>query len=74
MLDEDEAKLYRPYVYDSLKEFLTLTPDPMPSAKQPSVEFKVLPKNLRYKFLDEQLDHPVIVNVDLGRDDIERLL
>lgn len=41
-----------PYEDDSLKEFLALTPDYMPGPKQPTIELKVLPKNLRYEFLD----------------------
>lgn len=68
MLEEDEAKYYRPYVDDNLRFFFALTPYLMPSPKQPSVELKVLPKNLRYEFLDEQLDRPIIVSVDLNRE------
>ncbi|XP_050889607.1 uncharacterized protein LOC127094885 [Lathyrus oleraceus] len=57
---------HEPYVDDCVRECLTLTPNPMPCPKKPSVELKTLPKNLRYEFLDTELERPVIVNVDLG--------
>lgn len=54
-----------------MRECLALTPDHMPGPKQPSIELKVLPKNLRYKFLDKELDRLVIVNADRGLDENE---
>lgn len=41
----------------------------MPNPKQPSVELKVLPKNLRYEFLDKKPDHPSIVSANLNREE-----
>lgn len=74
MVEEDEVEYYHPYVEDNLRECLALTPNPMPSPKEPSVELKEQPKSLRYEFLDEQLDRLIIVNVDLDKDEIEKLL
>lgn len=58
----------------SLRECLTLTPNPMPCPKKPYVELKTLPKNLRYEFLDKELEHPIIVNAYLNKKEIEQLL
>lgn len=64
ILEDDQQE--EPYVDDSLRECLALTPNPMPCPKKPSIELKTLPKNLRYEFLDIELEQPVIVNADLG--------
>ena len=55
-----------PYKDDSLSESLALTPDHMPCSEKPKLELKVLPKNLRYEFLDTEQTRPVIVNSSLG--------
>lgn len=74
MLEEDEVEYYRPYTDYNLGECLALTPDPMPRPKKPLVELKVLPKNLRYEFLDGYLDRPIIVNVGLDKDETRKFL
>ncbi|KAI5389327.1 hypothetical protein KIW84_074826 [Lathyrus oleraceus] len=63
-----------PYIDDILREWLALTPNPMPCPEKPSVELKTLPKDLRYEFLDTELERPVIVNADLGQIETEKLL
>ncbi|XP_050920337.1 uncharacterized protein LOC127137974 [Lathyrus oleraceus] len=60
--DENWSKEYPDY---NLRECLELTPDHMPCPKKPALELKTLPKNLRYEFLDTELERPVIVNADL---------
>ncbi|XP_050919503.1 uncharacterized protein LOC127137048 [Lathyrus oleraceus] len=60
-----DDKLCEPYVDDSLRECLTLTPNIIPCPKKSSIELKTLPKDLRYEFLDTELERPVIVNTDL---------
>lgn len=72
ILEDDEW--CRPYMDDSLREFLTLTPNLIPFPKKPYVELKTLPKNLRYEFLDKELEHLVIVNAYLGQKETEQLL
>ncbi|XP_058783609.1 uncharacterized protein LOC131658316 [Vicia villosa] len=62
------------YQDDNLSECLALTPDPIPFLKKPVIELKALPKDLRYEFLDEELERPVIVNVDLSQIKTEKLL
>ncbi|XP_058733326.1 uncharacterized protein LOC131604928 [Vicia villosa] len=62
------------YQDNNLSECLALTPDPIPCPKKPAIELKTLPKYLRYEFLDEELERPVIVNADLGQIEIEKLL
>ncbi|XP_050889221.1 uncharacterized protein LOC127094428 [Lathyrus oleraceus] len=52
---EDE-NLSEEYQDDSLSECLALTPDHMSCPKKPSLELKTLPKNLRYEFLDTELE------------------
>ncbi|XP_050876392.1 uncharacterized protein LOC127080107 [Lathyrus oleraceus] len=69
--DENWCKEYQD---DSLSECLTLTPDHMPCPKKPALELKTLPKNIRYEFLDTELERPIIVNADLGQIEIEKLL
>ena len=46
----------------------------MPCPKKPALELKTLPKNLRYEFLDTELERPVIVNADLGQIETKKLL
>ena len=46
----------------------------MPCPKKPALELKILPKNLRYEFLDTEIKRPVIVNADLGQLETEKLL
>lgn len=41
--------------------------------EKPPIEFKELPKNLRYEFLDEELNRLIIVNLNLGRDETTQL-
>ncbi|XP_050920000.1 uncharacterized protein LOC127137591 [Lathyrus oleraceus] len=72
ILEDDEWR--RPYVDDNLRECLTLTPNHMPCPKKPYVELKTIPKNLRYEFLDKELELPIIVNGDLGKKETEQLL
>lgn len=54
ILEDDQWK--EPYVDDSLRECLALTPNLIPCPKKPSIELKTLPKNLRYEFLDTELE------------------
>lgn len=63
-----------PYIDDSLRECLALTPNPMSCPRKPYVELKTLSKYLRYEFLDIELERPVIVNADLGQIETEKLL
>lgn len=46
----------------------------MPSLKKPIIELKELRKNLRYEFLDEELNRPAIVNANLNNDETNQLL
>ncbi|XP_050910009.1 uncharacterized protein LOC127123872 [Lathyrus oleraceus] len=69
--DENWRKEYQD---DNLSECLALTPNHMPCPKKPTLELKTLPKNLRYEFLDIELERPVIVNGDLGQIEIKKLL
>ncbi|XP_058783187.1 uncharacterized protein LOC131657848 [Vicia villosa] len=62
------------YQDNNLSECLALTPDHIPCPKKPAIELKTLPKDLRYEFLDEELERPVIVNADLGQIETEKLL
>ena len=72
IFEDDNWKI--PFTDDRLRECLALTPDPMPSPSKPTIELKTLPKNLRYEFLDAELERPVIVNADLGQIETEKLL
>lgn len=67
-------KSMTPFVDDSLYECLALTLDHMPGPKKLSIELKELPKNLRYEFLDDKLNRPVIVSATLNKDEINQLL
>ncbi|XP_050896837.1 uncharacterized protein LOC127103634 [Lathyrus oleraceus] len=62
------------YPDDNLSECLALTPNHMPCPKKPALELKTLHKNLRYEFLDTELERPVIVNAYLGKIETENLL
>ena len=68
IMEDDGFKSLEPYIDDDLYECLSLTPDPMPCPLKPSLELKELPKNLRYEFLDKEMNRPVIVNVILSQD------
>ncbi|XP_050878874.1 uncharacterized protein LOC127082692 [Lathyrus oleraceus] len=61
----EENNWREPYVDDSLRECLALTPNPIPCPKKPLIKLKALPKDLKYEFLDTELERPVIVNADL---------
>ncbi|XP_050897594.1 uncharacterized protein LOC127104457 [Lathyrus oleraceus] len=63
-----------PYVDGNLRECLALTPNHIPCPKKHDVELKILPKDLRYEFLDTELKRPVIVNADLGHIETDKLL
>lgn len=65
---------HEPYVDDSLRKCLTLTPNPIPCPDKALLELKTLPKDLRYELLDTELERPIIVNVDLGQIETEKLL
>lgn len=71
IFEDDEWR--KPYVDGSLSECLTLTPYHMPCPKKPFIELKILSKNLRYEFLDIELECPLIVNVNLGQIEIDKL-
>ena len=62
------------YQDENMSEFLALTPDHIPCQNKPAIELKTLPKDLRYEFLDTELERPVIVNADLGQIETEKLL
>ena len=55
-------------------ECLNPATEPSPEPDQPKIELKELPKNLRYEFLDEELNCPVIVSADLGKNETGKLL
>ncbi|XP_050914566.1 uncharacterized protein LOC127129422 [Lathyrus oleraceus] len=65
ILEYDDC--HEAYVDDSMRECLALTPNPIPCPEKPSLELKTLPKDIRYEFLDTELERPVIVNADLGQ-------
>ncbi|XP_050914870.1 uncharacterized protein LOC127129789 [Lathyrus oleraceus] len=72
IMEDEEFK--DSYIYDNLHECLALTPKHMPCPKKPSIELKELPKNLRYEFLDEELNRPVKVSATLNGDETNQLL
>lgn len=74
MEDDKFKRLMEPYIDDSLYECLALTPDHMTCPKKPSIELKELPNNLRYEFLDEELNRPVVVSATLNGDETNKLL
>jgi hypothetical protein len=55
---------------DDLAESVDLMPQPV----KPTLELKALLENLRYEFLDKDLERPVIVSADLGKSETEKLL
>ncbi|XP_050915113.1 uncharacterized protein LOC127130083 [Lathyrus oleraceus] len=69
---EDDNR-HEPYVDDSLRECLALTPNLIPCLEKPLLELKTLPKDLRYEFLDTELERPVIVNADLRQIESEKI-
>ncbi|XP_058758400.1 uncharacterized protein LOC131631644 [Vicia villosa] len=74
ILEDDEFKIMEPYIDDNLFECLALTPDPMPCTKKPAIELNELPKNLRYEFLDEEMNRPIIISVTLNQIKTNELL
>ena len=67
VMDDDGFR--EPYINDNLHECLSLTPDPIPCPNKPTLELKELPKNLRYEFLDEEMNRPVIVSATLSQEE-----
>lgn len=72
ILEDEQWK--KPSIDDNLRECLALTLNPMPCSKKPSIELKSLPKNIRYEFLDIELEQLVIINSDLGQIETEKRL
>jgi hypothetical protein len=72
ILEDDNFR--KPYIDDNLYECLSLTPDPMPCPKKPTLELKDLPKNLRYEFLNEKMNRLVIVSATLSQEETNQLL
>ena len=72
IMEDNDFK--KPYIDDNLYECLSLTPDLMPFPKKPTLELKELPKNLRYEFLDEDMNRPVIVSATLNQKETDQLL
>ena len=64
----------REYQDENLSECLALTPDPIPCPKKPAIKLKILPKDLRYEFLDTEIERPIIVNADIGQIETEKSL
>lgn len=62
------------FMDDNLHECLALTHDHMSGPKKPSIEIKELPKSLRYEFLDDELNRPVIVSATLNKEETNHLL
>ncbi|KAI5431689.1 hypothetical protein KIW84_035742 [Lathyrus oleraceus] len=59
---DDELKETKPHT----NECLALTLDLSPNSQKPAQELKELPKNLRYEFLDKEMNRPVIVSATLN--------
>ncbi|XP_058766087.1 uncharacterized protein LOC131639619 [Vicia villosa] len=74
ILEDDGFKSMKPYIDGNLFKCLALTPDHMPCPKKPFLELKELPKNLRYEFLDEDMNRPVIINAILNQKETNQLL
>lgn len=47
---------------------------PTKSQEKTKIKLKLFPQNLRYKFLDKELNHPVIGNAELEKNETEKLL
>lgn len=47
---------------------------PTKSQEKTKIKLKLFPQNLRYKFLDKELNHPVIDNAELEKNETEKLL
>jgi len=67
-VSDEEAEISR------ILECLDQTTDPSPEPDHPEVELKELPKNLRYEVLDNELNCPVIVSAELGKEETGKLL
>ena len=67
-VSDEEAEISR------ILECLDQTTDPSSEPDHPKIELKELPKNLRYEFLDVELNCPVIVSADLGKEEVGKLL
>lgn len=74
MTEDDGFKSMTPFVDDNLHECLALAIDHMPSPKKQLLQLKELPKSLRYEFLNEELNHPVIVSATLNKEVTNQLL
>ena len=74
ILEDDGFESIEPYIDDNLFECLALTHDLMPRAEKTTIELKELPKNLRYEFLDEEMNRPVIISAALNQIETNQLL
>ena len=74
ILEDDGFESIEPYIDDNLFECLALTPDLMPRTEKTTIELKELPKNLRYEFLDEEMNRPVIISAALNQIETNQLL
>jgi hypothetical protein len=59
---DDELEETKPHT----NECLDLTPDLSPNSQKPAQELKELPKNLRYEFLDKEMNRLVVVSATLN--------
>jgi len=67
-VSDEEAEISR------ILECLDHTTDPSPEPDHPKIELKELPKSLKYEFLDDELNCPVIVSAELGKEETGKLL
>jgi hypothetical protein len=67
---DDELNETEPHT----NECLALTPNLSPNFQKPTQELKELPKNLRYEFLDKEMNRPVIFSSTLNQDETNQLL
>lgn len=74
IMEDSGFKSMTVYVDDSLYECQALTPDHILDPNKSSIELKELPKNLRYEFLDKELNCPVIVSANINSDETNQLL
>lgn len=70
----EDDKFKEPYIDDNLHECLALTANHMSCLKKPSIELEELSKNLRYEFLNEELNCPVIISTTLNGEETNQLL
>jgi hypothetical protein len=79
-VEKDQTKYYEilktpnPQTHKDDEDDLAESIDPIPHSVKPTLELKALPENLRYEFLDKDLERPVIVGADLGKLETEKLL